>query len=120
MIVQVQIRLQCLDERRTDGESRHALDLEIEHTIDEYPRDSAIWLAAFQSQYDGIGTFEKEQWGQSSSNYSVSLRISYKEPLDLLAPMRRSTYDLPAIGSNPKLMNTYPDANIILANRSVD
>lgn len=63
MIVQVQIRLQCLDERTTGGERRHGLDLEIELTIDEYPRDSVTWLAAFQAQYDGISAFEKEQWG---------------------------------------------------------
>lgn len=40
--------------------------------MNQYPRDCAMWLEAFQAKYDGIGAFEREQWDQLLGNYSVS------------------------------------------------
>ena len=93
MIVQVQIRLQCLDERTTGGERRHGLDLEIELTIDECPRDSLIWLQRSKhSMMMESARLRRSNGAQSSSKYSVSPRITSKEPLNLLAPIRRVVY----------------------------
>lgn len=41
--------------------------------MNQYPRDCAMWLEAFEAKYDGRGTFEKKQWDQLLGNYSVSL-----------------------------------------------
>jgi len=41
--------------------------------MNQYPRDCAIWLEAFEAKYDGIGVFEKKQWDQLLGNYSVSI-----------------------------------------------
>lgn len=40
--------------------------------MNEYPRDCAMWLEAFQATYDGVGTFEKDLCDQLLGNYSVS------------------------------------------------
>lgn len=49
-------------------------------TMNEYPRDCAMWLEAFQAKFDGVGTFEKEQWDQLLGNYSVSPCIIREDP----------------------------------------
>ena len=41
-------------------------------TVNEYPRDCAMWMEAFQAKYDGIGRFGEEQWDQLLGSYSVS------------------------------------------------
>ena len=40
--------------------------------MNEYPRDCSMWMEAFQAKYDGVGTFEKEQWDQLLGSHSVS------------------------------------------------
>ena len=40
--------------------------------MNQYPRDCAMWLEAFEAKYDGSGTFEKKQWDQLLGDYSVS------------------------------------------------
>ncbi|MCJ1230462.1 hypothetical protein MMC12_007136 [Toensbergia leucococca] len=66
--------------------------------MNEYPRDCAMWLEAFEAKYDGKGSFGKRQWDQLLGHYS-------------------SVCDLPAIAFGRELMATYPDAKIILTNR---
>ena len=53
-------------------------------TMNEYPRDCAMWLEAFQAKYDGVGTFEKKQWDQLLGRYSVSPFTARKDPPNLL------------------------------------
>ena len=40
--------------------------------MNEYPRDCAMWLEAFEAKYDGKGSFGKKQWDQLLGHYSVS------------------------------------------------
>ena len=39
--------------------------------MNEYPRDCAMWLEAFEAKYDGKGSFGKRQWDQLLGHYSV-------------------------------------------------
>ena len=42
--------------------------------MNQYPRDCAMWLEAFEAKYDGRRMFEKEQWDQLLGHYSVSVK----------------------------------------------
>ena len=57
--------------------------------MNEYPRDCSMWLEAFQAKYDGVGTFEKEQWDQLLGRYSVSHFIARKKISPLLLTSMR-------------------------------
>lgn len=41
--------------------------------MNQYPRDCAMWLEAFEAKYDGSCNFEKKQWDQLLGSYSVSI-----------------------------------------------
>ena len=49
--------------------------------MNQYPRDCAMWLEAFEAKYDGSGSFEKKQWDQLLGNYSVSIESRTPTPL---------------------------------------
>ena len=44
--------------------------------LNEYPRDCAMWMEAFQAKCDGIGTFQRQQWDQLLGHYSVSSNMA--------------------------------------------
>ncbi|KAL9613651.1 MAG: hypothetical protein Q9167_001827 [Letrouitia subvulpina] len=82
--------------------------------MNEYPRDSAMWMEAYNAKYDRMGKFEKKEWDQLLGHYSDS---SYSEN-DQAGP--QAVCDLPAIAFGPELMNAYPSAKVILTNRDED
>ncbi|KAF2756372.1 hypothetical protein EJ05DRAFT_501877 [Pseudovirgaria hyperparasitica] len=63
--------------------------------------DTTMWLEAFDAQFRGIGTFEREQW-------------------DALLGHCGAVTDMPANIFGPELAAAYPDAKIILTERDVD
>ena len=42
--------------------------------MNQYPRDCAMWLEAFEAKYDGRHVFGKKQWDQLLGHYSVSIK----------------------------------------------
>ncbi|EEP81122.1 conserved hypothetical protein [Uncinocarpus reesii 1704] len=64
-------------------------------------RDCEMWLDAFRAKYDGIGTFEKEDW-------------------DKLLGHCQAVTDVPAALFIPELVKAYPDAKVVMNTRDVD
>ncbi|KAI4190722.1 MAG: hypothetical protein L6R41_000584 [Letrouitia leprolyta] len=70
--------------------------------MNEFPRDCAMWMQAFEAKFDGKGQpFTRQQWDQLLARYS-------------------SLCDLPAIAFAPELIQAYPAAKIILTDRDPD
>ncbi|PGH09896.1 hypothetical protein AJ80_07606 [Polytolypa hystricis UAMH7299] len=64
-------------------------------------RDAELWMDAIRAKYDDVGTFEKENWDQ------------------LLGHCQAVTDDPCAIFI-PELVQTYPEAKVILNTRDID
>ncbi|OCK74213.1 hypothetical protein K432DRAFT_311194 [Lepidopterella palustris CBS 459.81] len=67
----------------------------------ENPPDCLMWQDAFAAKYDGVGTFEREQWDQ-------------------LLGHCQAVCDWPAVAFAKELIEAYPDAKVILTTRDVD
>jgi len=63
------------------------------------PRDCEMWEEAFQAKFEGKGSFGKEKWDQ-------------------LLGHCMAVADLPCVAFAAELMEAYPDAKVILTNRS--
>lgn len=64
-------------------------------------KDSDMWMEAFRAKFDGVGTFQKEQWDQ------------------LLGHCGAVT-DQPAIIFSEELLEAYPDAKVVIVEREVE
>lgn len=71
-------------------------------TLGHNPDDARLWKKALDAKFHGRGKpFEREDW-------------------DALLGHCQAVCDLPAIQFAKELMDTYPDARVILTNRDID
>ena len=71
-------------------------------TLIQNPEDGVMWLQALKAKYRGEGPpFSRQQW-------------------DALLGHCQAVCDVPAIHFADELMDTYPDAKVILTTRDVD
>lgn len=64
-------------------------------------KDCDMWMEAIRAKFDGVGTFEREQWDQ------------------LLGHCGAVT-DQPAILFAPELLEAYPDAKVVIVKRDFE
>jgi hypothetical protein len=64
-------------------------------------KDSDMWMEAFRAKFDGISTFEREQW-------------------DALLGHCGAVTDQPAILFAEELLQAYPDAKVVVVERDVE
>ena len=64
-------------------------------------KDSDMWMEAFRAKFDGVGTFEREQW-------------------DALLGHCGAVTDQPAILFAEELLQAYPDAKVVVVERDVE